>query len=152
MLGNRARAAASGLAVAAALALPIAGCGSGQEDTYKQEYSKAAAKFKKSVEEAGQKIPRAATLPDRIPALRSFKASIDKLAKDLDGLDPPDDVAKLNGQAVDGLHELSADLGKFEDAAREGDPGAAKRLAPKLQLDQAQLQETLDKIDQKVAG
>ena len=150
MLGHRARAAASGLVVAVALAVPIAGCGNDQTDTYRTEYRKAAAKFKSSVEQAGREILKAHTLDERIPAARSFKASIDTLAKKLDDLDPPDDVEKLNDRAVKTLHALSADLGDFEGAARDGDTTAVKRLAPKLQVDQAALQTALDEIDQKI--
>jgi hypothetical protein len=140
------------LAVALALLVLVAGCGSDKTDTYRSEYSKAAAEFKASVDEASQKIPNAPTLKDRIPALESFKASIDKLAKDLDGLDPPDDVAKLNDQAVAGLRRLSTDLGSFATAAKANDKKAAAALAPKLQVDQANLQEVLDQIDQKVGS
>jgi ABC-type uncharacterized transport system auxiliary subunit len=152
MLGHSTRAAATALAVVTALVLLVAGCGGDKKETYRQEFTKAAEEFKKSAEEASQQIPEAPKLKDRVPALRSFKASIDKLAKDLDGLDPPDDLVKLNDDAVAALKKLSADLGEFEQAAQANDTKAVTELTAKLQVDQAELQATLDKIDQKVGG
>jgi hypothetical protein len=141
-----------GILAAAVLALPIAGCGGDDTETYRREYTKAAREFKESVEQAGRKIPGATTLKDRLPALRSYKASTDKLAKDLDGLDPPENVEKLNDEAVAALRTLSADLGRLEQATSAGDARAVKELAPELQMDQAMLAEVLDKIDQKIGA
>jgi hypothetical protein len=129
------------------VALVVAGCGD-KSDTYKTEYTKAADQFKRSVDEATAKIASAKTVEERIPALGAFKASIDQLADKLDGLDPPDDVGRLNGEAVDALRRMSGDLGRLQQAAEHGDRRAFAQLAPTLQKDQADLQSTLDEIDQ----
>ena len=135
---------------AAALAVPIAGCDGDEKKTYRSEYVKAADEFKRAAEKVGEQARGKPELKDRIPALRAFRASIDELAKDLDALDPPENVERLNDQAVDALQTLSDDLDKLEDAARSNDAAAVRRLTPKLQLDQAELQTTLDAIDQRL--
>jgi hypothetical protein len=129
------------------VALVVAGCGD-KTDTYKTEYTKAADQFKRSVDEATAKIASARTVKDRIPALGVFKASIDQLAAKLATLDPPTDVGRLNGEAVDALRRMSGDLGRLQQAAQRGDTHAFATLAPTLQKDQADLQSTLDQIDQ----
>ena len=148
--GARCRRAAAALAAVAALAVPIAGCGGDEKQTYRSEYAKAADEFKRAAERAAEQARGKPRLRDRIPALRAFRASIDELAKDLDELDPPENVERLNDDAVDALRTLSDDLGKLEDAARANDVAAVRRLTPKLQLDQAELQTTLDAIDQRL--
>lgn len=140
------------LILLALAALVATGCGGSQTSTYKSEYSKAAADFKRSVDEASAKIPNAPTLKDRIPALVSFKGSIDKLASRLASLDPPDNVKKLNDQAVAGLKQLSVDLDRLRAAAEASDAHEVKQIAPRLQVDQARLQDVLDEIDQKLKG
>jgi hypothetical protein len=145
---RRARGAAATLVVAVALA----GCGDPSTQDYKTEYQKAAQEFKQSVDQAGRQVPKGSGLKGRLPALKSFKDSINRLAIKLDGFAPPNDVKKLNDQAVTGLRTLASDLGKFEAAAKKGDRAAASKLTPKLQTDQAQLQTVLDQIDQKLSG
>lgn len=129
------------------VALVVAGCGD-KTDTYKTEYTKAADQFKRSVDAATAKLASAKTLKERIPALGALKASFDQLATKLDGLDPPADVGRLNGEAVDALRRMSGDLGRLQAAAEHGDGHAFAQLAPTLQKEQADLQSTLDQIDQ----
>jgi hypothetical protein len=141
------------LALAAALVvLPLAGCGTSQKDQYKQDFQKVAASFRSSVEKAGAQVKSGATLQQRVPALRSFKASVDKLASDLDGLDPPDELQRTNDDAVKQLRTLSSDLSDYESAATAGSKRKAAQIVPKLQADQTLLQRTLDQLDSKVSG
>ena len=135
----------------ALLAVPLSGCTS-QKDQYRQDFQKVAQRFRTSVEEAGAQVQSGASLRERVPALRSFKASVDKLASDLDKLDPPDDAKRANDQAVSQLHTLSSDLSDYERAATAGARAKASRIVPKLQADQTLLQKTLDGLDRKVTG
>ena len=150
MLIQRARAAATCLALTAAFAVPVAGCGSDKKDTYRQDVQKAANEFKASVEKAGAQVKSGSSLEARVPALASFKASVDKLAARLDQLDPPSDLKKTNDEAVKELRTLSSDLSDYAAAAKSGDAKKAAQVVPKLQADQVVLQKTLDDLDQKV--
>jgi|1185.fasta_scaffold800779_1 hypothetical protein len=146
---HRLRAVLGLVALAAALALPLAGCGGDQKGTYQDEYRKAAAEFKQSAELSAQNVPK--RLRDRTPALQSFKQSLDKLATRLAELDPPSQAAKLNDRAVARLHAYSRDIGRYARAARRSDRRAAAQLAPKLRRDQASLQTVLDAIDKTLS-
>jgi hypothetical protein len=138
--------------VLAALTLLVSGCGSDKKETYRQDFQKVAARFQRSVAKAGAQVQSGATLKERVPALRSFKASVDKLASDLDGLDPPDELQQTNDDAVKQLRTLSSDLSDYEGAATAGDRTKAAEIVPKLQADQTLLQKTLDELDRKVSG
>jgi hypothetical protein len=134
----------------AVLSLLASGCGTDKKEQYAQDFQKVAENFRSSVEKAGAQVQGNATLKQRVPALRSFKASVDKLATDLDGLDPPDDLKKVNDEAVKQLHTLSTDLGDYQAAAEAGDEAKARKIVPKLQADQTLLMKTLDDLDRKV--
>jgi hypothetical protein len=144
------RRSASALALMAALAVLVAGCGGGSTGSYRSEYTKAAAEFKRSVDEAQAKFAKAPKLSDRIPAIEVFRASMDRLAAKLEIADPPDSVKELNGRAVEVLHRFSGDLDGLRKAAAANDKHGVAGLAPRLQSDQAELQDVLDQIDQKL--
>jgi hypothetical protein len=148
-MGQRIRIAAG--VVAAAALIASSGCG---DDTasYRDGAQKAADEFKKSAAAATAMLRRGDSLEDRAAGVRSFKASVDKLAADYEGLDPPDDLKELNDEAVRKMRALSADLGRYAEVARAGDEKAAQELAPKLQGDQADLQNTLDRLDKAVSA
>ena len=146
MSSRRARAAA----LAAVLTAVIAGCGGEGTDAYTLVYVRSAEQFKQSVDAARAKAARAKTLADRVPALEAFKASTDRLARELARADPPGEVAELNDQAVDILHRFSDDLGELRQAAAANDKRGARALEPRLRSDQAELQDVLDQIDQKL--
>jgi hypothetical protein len=134
------------------LVMPLAGCGTSQTDQYRKNFQTVAKRFRASVEKAGSQVQSGATLKQRVPALRSFKASVDKLASDLDGLKPPSDLKTANDDAVRQLRTLSSDLSDYEGAATTGDRATAAKIVPKLQADQTVLQKTLDGLDRKVNG
>jgi hypothetical protein len=136
------------VALLATLAVLVGGCGGGGADAYVTEYTRANDQFKRSVDEVGRRIARAHGLRARVPALVAFKASTDKLASDLDRADPPDEVGGLNDRAVGVLHRFSGDLDSVRQAAAANDKRRVGQLAPRLQSDQAELQDVLDEIDQ----
>jgi hypothetical protein len=137
--------------VLAALTLLVSGCGSDKKETYRQDFQKVAARFQSSVAKAGAQVQSGATLQERVPALRSFKASVDRLATDLQGLDPPSELERANDDAVRHLRTLSGDLSDYQSAAAAGAQARATRIVPKLQADQTVLQKTLDELDRRAA-
>jgi hypothetical protein len=132
-----------------AFSLLVSGCGTDKKQAYRDDFQRVAESFRSSVEKAGAKVQGNASLKRRVPALRAFKASVDKLAADLDGLKPPGELKKPNDAAVRQLQVLSGDLGDYETAAQAGDAAKARRIVPKLQADQTVLQKTLDQLDAK---
>jgi len=150
-MSQRLRIVAGVVAVAAAAVLAASGCG---DDTasYRDGAQKAADEFRKSAAAATAMLRRGDSLQDKAAGVRSFKASVDKLAADYEELDPPDDLKDLNHEAVQKMRALSADLDRYGQAARDGDEKVAQELGPKLQADQAELQNTLDRLDKAVSA
>ena len=138
--------------IVALLVLPLAGCGTSQKDQYRKDFQKVADQFHSSVEKAGSQAQSGASLKQRVPALRSFKASLDKLASDLAGLDPPADLERQNADAVRQLRTLSSDLSDYERAAVAGDRAEAAKVVPTVQADETLLEKTLGELDRKVSG
>ena len=136
-------------AIAVLFAVPIAGCGSSQKDAYRQDFQTDAAQFKKSLAKAATKVSRNATLPQRAPAIRAVRSSVDKLAADLAQLDPPNDLKATHDDAVRQLRTLSSDLADYGAAAADNDARAAQKVVPKVQADQTVLQKTLDQLDEQ---
>jgi hypothetical protein len=134
----------------AILGLLLAGCGTSQKDQYAKDFQKVGQDFRASVQKAGSQVQTNASLQQRVPALKSFKRSVDKLAADLDKLDPPSDLQKPNDQAVQQLRTLSGDLGDYEQAAEDSDALTARKIVPKLQADQTVLMKTLQDLDKKL--
>lgn len=124
-----------------------AGCGTDKKQSYAQNVQTAADRFKGSVEKAGAQVRSGSSLKARVPALTAFRGSVDKLASDLDGLDPPANAKRANDDAVRQLRTLSGDLGGYESAARAGAASKARQIAPRLQADQTLLQKTLSQLD-----
>jgi thiamine biosynthesis lipoprotein ApbE len=138
--------------IAVLFVIPLAGCGTSAKEQYRQDFQKVAQRFRASVEKAGAQVKNGATLQDRVPALRSFKASLDKLASDLGALDPPSELKRANADAVSQLHVLSSDLADYAHAAAADERSQATKIIPKLQADQTLLQKTLDQLDRQVSG
>ena len=145
----RARPTILAIAVAAALS----GCGGGDErEDYRRGAQRAADEFKRAAQAAASQLKERDGLREKLPGLRSFKASVDELASDFDELDPPEDLEALNDEAVTHMRALSADLGMYERAAQAGDEREAQALGPKLQTDQSQLQSALDRLDREFSA
>jgi uncharacterized lipoprotein len=138
------------VALIALLVVPLAGCGTSQRDQYRQDFRKVSDRFRASVQKTGTQVRSGATLHQRVPALRSFKASVEQLASDLEHLHPPGDLKQAQGDAVRQLRTLANDLSDYESAAVAGDERGARRIVPKLQADQTVLQKTLDELDRRV--
>jgi hypothetical protein len=129
--------------------MPLAGCGTAQKDSYRQDFQKDATAFKTALAKASANVQRNATLPQRAPAIQSVRRAVNQLASDLDKLDPPANLKQTHDDAVRQLRTLSADLGDYGSAAAENDARAAAKAVPKVQADQTVLQKTLDDLDRK---
>jgi hypothetical protein len=131
------------------VAAALAGCGGDAREDYRKDAQRAADQFKASAEQAAAQLKETDGLREKLPGLRAFKVSVDELASDFEELEPPDDLQKLNDEAVTHMRALSEDLGRYEQAAEAGDEQAADALAPELQADQSLLQSTLDRLDRE---
>ena len=104
------------LALAGALALAAAGCGSSNKNDYVKQLNKAVASLQTSLSSATQDIGSAGTDGSAVAAkLESGGKAMDTAADNFDKIDPPSDAEHAHGEIVDGLHKLA---GTFRDAAK----------------------------------
>jgi hypothetical protein len=151
MLGQRLRVVITGLALVAALAVPVAGCGgSSQKDDYKKQAEKAANDFKNNAQAASAKVSSATTDQGRFAGLDALKGAVNQAADDFDKLDPPDSAKKYNDDLVTELRTLASDIDQVKQAAQSKDQAKAQQLLIKLQQDQSQIQSTLDQLEKSV--
>src|SRR5829696_8838471 len=119
---------APALMTAAAIAVTLAGCGGNEQEDYSRGAQRAADEFKQAAEAAASQLKETDGLREKLPGLRSFKASVDELASDFEVLEPPEELEPLNDEAVANMRALSADLGRYEQAAEAGDEEGARAL------------------------
>jgi PBP1b-binding outer membrane lipoprotein LpoB len=102
----------------AVAALLLAGCG-GDERLTKEEYAQKVREVYADVQEAfrATNVPRG-ELPSRVEAAQE---QLRDSAEELDGVEPPEDVATEHSQLVDGMRRYADDLDRLRNAAESGD-------------------------------
>jgi hypothetical protein len=124
------------LAVAAflALMLGLAACGEDQEETYSKAFRPLNERILDLGEQVGDAINGASGKSDQ-----QIEAEFGRLAqrtgdvaKDVDALEPPDDLKRTNDDLVAALRVARDDLGGIEKAADESDAQAARRATIEL--------------------
>ena len=113
-------------ALAAVIALALAGCGGGGR------LSKA--EYEQKLESAGNGLSAAAQQLAETRSKKQFKDNVtdlqrafDDAADDLDGITPPEDVEGANDRLVHGLRALSDDFDEVKDAADESIDAATRK-------------------------
>lgn len=135
-----------------AVVVALMGCGGDEREDYRRGTQRAADEFKQAAQAAATQLKETDGLQEKLPGLRAFRASVDELASDFEELDPPEDLEPLNDQAVRHMRALSTNLGRYEQAAEEGDEQGAQALGPQLQTDQSELQSALDRLDRELSA
>jgi hypothetical protein len=111
-----------------ALSLAAAACGGGAGDQlthaqYQQRLTQITQEFAKEQRTAFAGLD--ITNPNDIKKLgdrfRAAGDAIDKVADDLNGVNPPDDAADANAKLVDGFHAVANALRQLASAADDGD-------------------------------
>jgi X-X-X-Leu-X-X-Gly heptad repeat protein len=122
-----------------ALALAAAACGGGggaqlSHAQYQQRLNHLGQEFGKEQRTAFAGID--ITNPNDVKKLgdrfRTAADAIDKLAGDLDGLNPPNDAADANGKLVDGFHKIADGVRQLASAADDGDLQKLQSLSNQL--------------------
>jgi hypothetical protein len=113
-------------AVAAALALGLAGCGGGGPLS-KAAYEQKLREGGKELTEAVQKLARARSKEEFKEDVTGVQKALDDAAETLDGVTPPEDVEGANARLVHGLRGLSDDFDKVKDAADESVDEATRK-------------------------
>jgi hypothetical protein len=103
----------------AALAVALAGCGSGSRLS-KGAYERVLTKAGKELAEASKPLANAKTGPEFASGVEQVQAGLRKAADDLDDVRPPQDVESANDRFVDALRGLADEFDKVKEAAKGG--------------------------------
>lgn len=124
----------TGFVAVVMLAALAAGCGGGSSRLSKAQYEQKIQADGKAVQQAASAITSSG---GSIQKLAVQVAAAEKAAKaaadDLDGVNPPADIADDNAKIVAALRTIDAQLTKLEQAAKAGDIAAVQQAGLALQ-------------------
>lgn len=103
------------------VALAVAGCGGDDKEEYVQEFNKVGATLEKTLTSLGTDIT-GSTDPKQIGGkLDQGAKALDDAAKELDGIEPPDDAQAAHDKIVSGVEDLAGTFRKGADQAQSND-------------------------------
>lgn len=140
---------------ALSLCVTVAACGgSGSSGTSKKEYREKVQsignKFKNEINESRTKLQGATSASARSTVLAEFKSSFDKLAKEIDDLEPPSGAQKAQDRVVAALRRAASGIEDVQTAVKSNNASQARTAATSLQKDSAEAQAALLDLKKKV--
>ena len=118
----------------AVLAVMVGGCGG--ERLSKNEYQQKLKGAGVELSNSSRSLSQATTGPEYATGAQEAEDGLRKVADDLDGVDPPEDVAPANGRLVAAFRGLADEFAKVKAAAANG-PKAAQAAGARLARSQA---------------
>jgi hypothetical protein len=122
------------LALLLAAALLVGGCGEDKSKTFRTDFRPVNAKIVALGGAVGKAVMGASGKSDR-QIQQEFSAlgtRTGSLRKQVDGLDPPDDLKEDRADLSTAMADAQKALGQISAAARKGDPDAARRATIQL--------------------
>jgi hypothetical protein len=124
------------IAAAGTLAGLLVACGGGQlsHEEYQQKLDEVRSDLEEQEEAFTGLNPQSFQNLDQVAELFSRGADAsDRVADELDGVDPPDDAAAANEKIVTGMRTLADLLNQFAEAADQGDLQKIQELGQQFQ-------------------
>jgi hypothetical protein len=116
--------------------LGASACGGGDDDddAYRDDFGQVSERIVSLGEEVGQAIETAGESTDEELAtdFGRFEDELRDVRADLEGLDPPDDLADEQDELVSAIGPVQASLGDIAQAAERSDPEAARQATIQL--------------------
>lgn len=117
--------------LAAVAALAVAACGNDEQNSYVDDVNAAQNEFLDSMTQAASQPPP--TNAQQANALvSSMEDSLNAFADDLEGIEPPEDVADLHQELITTTTDVADEIGKLGKALQSGDPRRAAQAATQL--------------------
>jgi hypothetical protein len=145
------RAALVAVAMIAALAF-AAGCGNEEENDYVEQVNDAQQSFlDEMTAAASQAAPANASQADQL--IGDMQAAIDSFVSDLEGIDPPEEVADLHDELITTMSDIGSQIGELGDALTSGNPqqaaAAATQLTTAVSAAQTDVTSIIDQINEE---
>jgi hypothetical protein len=115
--------------------LGAAACGGGDDnDAYGDDFQRVSERIVSLGEQVGEAIETAGEATDNELAtdFGKFEDELRDVRQELDGLDPPDDLADEQEKLVAAIGPVQASLGDIAEAAKQSDPEAARQATIEL--------------------
>jgi hypothetical protein len=116
--------------------LGAAACGGGDDDSdaYRDDFGQVSDRIVSLGEQVGQAIETAGESTDEQLAtdFGKFEDELRDVRQELEGLDPPDDLADEQDKLVAAIGPVQASLGDIAAAAEQSDPEAARQATIEL--------------------
>jgi hypothetical protein len=119
----------------ALVALGIAACGGdGDDSDYREDFQQVSERIVSLGERVQEAIETAGDSTDRELAddFGGFADELSEMRQELDGLEPPDDLAVQQDQLVDAIGTVQASLDDIAKAAEQSDADAARQATIEL--------------------
>ncbi|MDQ3645084.1 MAG: hypothetical protein M3356_06225 [Actinomycetota bacterium] len=129
-----------------------ASSGGGDDAEYKQAFQAAGEDFRNAAQAAAGKVQSATDTAGRVQALEGLKTVVGDAADDFEALDPPADVKADHDKLVSQFRGVATEVDAVRTALKTDDQAAAQAAAQGLQGAQAEITETLGRIEAKVGG
>lgn len=150
---TRTRLAAT-LILACTLSLPVSACGESEQTEFKKDYNAAVKPLSELNTDIGSSIGgEAGRSNDRIA--REFEQLADKAQQtreNLAALEPPDDAQESFDKLLSSLEQGTDDLRAVAQAAKDGDPAAAREASEALVTSGRAIQEAETELQDAVEG
>jgi methyl-accepting chemotaxis protein len=150
---TRTRLAASA-ALACALALPLTACGESEDNEFKEDYNAAVKPLSELNTDIGDSIGGAAGKSNDAIA-KEFDKLADKAQEtrtNLADLEPPEDAKKPFDKLLASLKEGTDNLRAVAQAAKDGDPVAAREASQDLVASGQEIQQAESELQKAVDG
>jgi hypothetical protein len=141
-------------ALACALALPVAACGESENNEFKEDYNAAVKPLSELNTDIGNSIGGAAGKSNDAIA-KEFDTLADKTQEtrtNLADLDPPDDAKESFDKLLSSLKKGSDNLRAVAQAAKDGDPVAARQASEDLVASGQEIQKAESELQNDVDG
>lgn len=124
--------------------------GGGDLASYKAGATKAANDFKNSAQAASAKV-KAGTTPDqKLAGLDDLKKSVTTAADDFQKLNPPANIKADNDELVKEFRSLATIIDDVQTAIKNKDQAKAVSVLGRLGTEQANITQTITRIQQKI--
>ena len=126
------------------------GGGGGSLADYKTGATQAANNFKNSAQAASAKVQSGATPTDKLAGLDDLKKSVTTAADEFEALNPPDNLKADNAQLVKEFRDLATIIDDVQTAIKNKDQAKAASVLPRLGTAQANIAQTIARIQSKI--